>query len=50
MFGSSEFSTPKKVVPQVPVGVFGENDYGLRCMLVGEAYDQSLWHAIALSA
>ena len=50
VFGSSEFSTPKKVVPQVPVGVFGENDYGLRCMLVGEAYDQSLWHAIALGA
>lgn len=50
VFGSSEFSTPKKVVPQVPVAVFGENDYGLRCMLVGEAYDQSLWHAIALGA
>ena len=50
VFGSSELSTSKKVVPQVPVGVFGENNYGLRCMLVGEAYDQSLWHAIALGA
>ena len=50
VFGSSELSTPKSVVPQVPVAVFGENDYGLRCMLVGEAYDQSLWHAIALGA
>ena len=50
MFGSSEFSTSAKVVPQVPAAVFGGNDYGLRCMLVGEAYDQSLWHAIALGA
>lgn len=50
MFGSSEFSTPASIVPQVPAAVFGGNDYGLRCMLVGEAYDQSLWHAIALGA
>lgn len=50
MFGSSEFSTPASVVPQVPAAVFGENDHGLRLMLIGEAYDQSLWHAIALGA
>ena len=50
VFGSSEFSTPRKIVPQVPSVVFGTNDYGLRLMLVGEAYDQSLWHAIALGA
>ena len=50
MFGSSEFSTPASIVPQVPAAVFGANDYGLRLMLVGEAYDQSLWHAIALGA
>lgn len=50
MFGSSEFSTPASIVPQVPAAVFGGNDYGLRLMLIGEAYDQSLWHAIALGA
>lgn len=50
VFGSSEFSTPRKVVPQVPSQVFGTADYGLRLMLVGEAYDQSLWHAMALGA
>ena len=50
VFGSSEFSTPRRLVPQVPAQVFGETDYGLRMMLVGEAYDQSLWHAIALGA
>ena len=50
VFGSSEFSTPKKLVPQVPSQVFGKADYGLRLMLIGEAYDQSLWHAIALGA
>ena len=50
VFGSSEFSTPRRLVPQVPAQVFGETDYGLRMMLVGEAYDQSLWHVIALGA
>lgn len=52
MFGSSEFSTPAKTVPEVPATVFGraEYDYGLHLMLVGEAFDQSLWHSIALGA
>lgn len=50
VFGSSELSTPKRLVPQVPVNVFGTADYGVRFMLVGEAFDQSLWHAIALGA
>lgn len=50
VFGSSEFSTPRRLVPQVPAEVFGGTDYGLRLMLVGEAFDQSLWHAIALGA
>ena len=50
VLGSSEFSTPKRLVPQVPSQVFGTADYGVRLMLVGEAYDQSLWHAIALGA
>ena len=50
MFGSSEFSTPARIVPQVPAAVFGKTDYGLHLMLVGEAFDQSLWHTIALGA
>lgn len=50
VFGSSELSTPKRIVPQVPAQVFGTADYGLRLMLIGEAFDQSLWHAIALGA
>ena len=50
VFGSSEFSTPRKIVPQVPSQVFGKADFGLRLMLIGEAYDQSLWHAMALGA
>ena len=50
VFGSSEFSTPKRLVPQIPSQVFGKNDYGVRLMLIGEAFDQSLWHAIALGA
>ena len=50
VFGSSEFSTPKRLVPQVPSEVFGTADYGLDLMLIGEAFDQSLWHTIALGA
>ena len=50
MFGSSEFSTPPRIVPQVPAAVFGRHDWGLHPMLVGEAFDQSLWHSIALGA
>jgi len=50
VFGSSEFSTPKRVVPQVPSEVFGTSDYGMKPMLIGEAFDQSLWHTIALGA
>ena len=50
VLGSSELSTPRRLVPQVPVQVFGKADYGVRLMLIGEAFDQSLWHAIALGA
>lgn len=49
-FGSSEFSTPAALVPQVPAAAFGENDFGVHLMLVGEAYDQCLWQSIALGA
>lgn len=50
MLGSSEFSTPASTVAQVPAQVFGANNFGIRPMLVGEAFDQALWHAIALGA
>ena len=50
MLGSSEFSTPAKTVPQVPAQTFGAANYGLHASLVGEAFDQCLWHAIALGA
>ena len=50
VLGSSEFSTPAKTVPQIPSQTFGNANYGLRPMLVGEAFDQCLWDAIALGA
>lgn len=50
VLGSSEFSTPARLVPQVPAQTMGANDYGLRLMLVGEAFDQCLWDAVALGA
>lgn len=50
VLGSSEFSTPKRLVPQVPAVTFGTRNYGVRLMLVGEAFDQCLWDTIALGA
>lgn len=50
VLGSSEFSTPKSLVPQVPAATFGEHNYGKRFMLVGEAFDQCLWDTMALGA
>lgn len=50
VLGSSEFSTPASTVPQVPSQTFGTHDYGLQLMLVGEAFDQCLWHTMALGA
>lgn len=50
LFGSSELSTSSSLVPQVPAVVFGEHNYGLDLVFVGEAYDQSLWQGIAAAA
>ncbi len=50
LFGSSELSTPPSLVPQVPASTFGMRDCGVDLMYIGEAYDQSLWHAIAAGA
>ena len=50
VLGSSEFSTPARTVPQVPAQTFGTHNYGLRLMLVGEAFDQCLWDTMALGA
>lgn len=50
VLGSSEFSTPARLVQQVPAEVFGTQNYGVRAMLVGEAFDQCLWDTLALGA
>ena len=50
LFGSSELSTPPSLVPEVPATVFGNNNYGIDLLCIGEAFDQSLWHAIAAGA
>lgn len=50
LFGSSELSTPETLIPEVPSEVFGQHNYGVNLTYVGEAYDQSLWHAIAAGA
>lgn len=50
LFGSSELATSSSLVPQVPAVIFGEHNYGLDLLFVGEAYDQSLWQGIAAAA
>jgi D-alanine transfer protein len=50
VLGSSEFSTPARTVAQVPSQVFGQANYGVRLMLVGEAFDQCLWDTMAVGA
>jgi D-alanine transfer protein len=50
LFGSSELNTNPWMVSSAPDLVFGTNDYGMDLMYVGEAYDQSLWLAIAAGA
>lgn len=50
VFGSSELSTPSSTVPEVPSVIFGNNNYGIDLTYIGEAFDQSLWHAIAAGA
>ena len=49
-FGSSEFYISKSLVRQCPQVVFGENVTGVDMTFIGEAYDQSLWHAVAAGA
>lgn len=49
-FGSSDFNITASVVPEVPAAVFGGHDYGVDLWYIGEADNQSLWHAIAFGA
>jgi D-alanine transfer protein len=50
-FGSSEWSVPEGIVPEVPQAVFGEqNMCGVNMTYIGQAFDQDLWNAIALGA
>lgn len=50
LFGSSELATMPELVNSVPDNVFRNYDCGMQFMYVGEAYDQSLWMAIAAGA
>ena len=50
VFGSSELATSRVDIPQVPRATFGDHDHGLDMWCVGEGYNQSLWHAIAIGA
>lgn len=50
LFGSSELSTPPSLISQVPTVVFGQHNCGVNTTYIGEAYDQSLWQAIAAGA
>ena len=49
-FGSSEFYISKDKVPQCPQAVLGEHACGVDLTYIGEAYDQSLWQAVAAGA
>ncbi len=49
-FGTSELYISMPLVNQVPQKVFGESVSGVDMTYVGEAFDQSLWQAIAAGA
>ena len=50
LFGSSELVTLPQIVNSVPDNVFRDYDCGMQFMYIGDAYDQSLWMAIAAGA
>ena len=50
LFGSSELATRPDIISTAPDNVFQAYDCGMQFMYVGEAYDQSLWMAIAAGA
>ena len=49
-FGTSELYISSPLVNQCPQKVFGESVSGVDMTYVGEAFDQSLWQAIAAGA
>ena len=49
-FGTSELYISSPLVNQCPQKVFGETVSGVDMTYVGEAFDQSLWQAIAAGA
>ena len=49
-FGSSDFATFPGEISTVPRAQFGWYDHGLDLWCVGEGYNQSLWHAVAMAA
>ena len=50
LFGSSELATRPELVSSAPNNVLRDFDCGYQFMFVGDAYDQSLWMAIAAGA
>ena len=50
LFGSSELTTLPLLVSTAPDNVLRDYDCGYQFMYIGEAYDQSLWMAIAAGA
>ncbi len=49
-FGSSDFATFPGEISTVPRAQFGWHDHGLDLWCIGEGYNQSLWHAVAMAA
>lgn len=50
LFGSSELAVNTYMVPTFPATVFAGEEDGIDIRTVGVAYDQDLWHAIAVGA
>lgn len=50
VFGSSELAVQPSNCPQSPHAIFGWHDHGIDLWTVGEGYNQSMWHAIAMGA
>lgn len=49
-FGSSDFATLPGEISTVPRALFGWRDHGLDLWCIGEGFNQSLWHGIAMAA
>ena len=50
LFDSSQLAVTADTVGTVPLVTLGDNSYGVDVNYIGQAFDQSLWHAIAAAA